>query len=257
MLILLSLLGCSTPPVDSPKISPPADTPEVAPAEAEDGEQPPGSDDAGPRPGVGEPGSGGIPTHAIEAPGEADSPSEVLPSPTLSPDPPEAAWWGPPVELVLDTTSAGEQLIGEWQQVWEPSQEHHVRLLTLLSQEPALTAEQRAAEALDPADVAYIESVQALLIEKPGMQELLEKELTYHQHRFLFTMAAKSMTINTRKAALTTDYTVKSVYSNQAAIIRQRADGEEVTTLVTFVDSDRIRVRPNADDSMVLRFSRQ
>ncbi|MFT5684148.1 MAG: hypothetical protein ACI8RZ_005089 [Myxococcota bacterium] len=257
MLVILSLLACQDGEHSSATVAPQggALVDPIPPPR-------PGLEDAG----LGEPEPAG--REGMDAEGAAldaelygSSPgtmpgSAVLAVELLGKDPPEEEWWGPPAELSLDATSASELLLGEWSQVREPSLEHHILLLTLLSEDPALTDAQLTAAGMEPSDVAYIESMRAMIIESPSMKEELEEELAHRQHIFEFTMDASHMTITTRKTTLKTEYTVQSVYKNQISISRLRASGEEVTTLVTFVDSNRIRVKPSTDDPLTLRFSR-
>lgn len=188
--------------------------------------------------------------------GGGDTPDNGLPPMPKHADPSEESWWGAPTRLTLDPASAGEMLVGEWTQVRTPSQEHSLKLLGWLLQEPEMTAEQLAAEALDAADLDYMTAMQALLREKPETRALLEAEQSNQAHVFRLTMTGQRMTLITRKTTLNSDYTIESVHQDEVTLARTRITGADTTTMITIVDADRIRVQPHTDEPLLLLFSR-
>ncbi|MDG1483709.1 MAG: hypothetical protein P8R54_29230 [Myxococcota bacterium] len=260
MLTLLFLLGCPRSPAEAPAEPPEF---EAGTDQVELSEEPASI----PRPGIGPlpagadaPGSGGLsapPTIGSlpEAFGHDASDNGLPPMPEHN-APPDETWWVDPAELQLGPESAVAMLVGEWTQVQPSSQKHNLQLLSWLLQVPAVTAEQLDAEGLSNEDRLYLAEMQDLLIEKPETRALLENERDNQAHIFRLTLTEETLTLNTRKTPLVSDYTVKSVHQNQVALARKRITGEDTTTVITVVGEDRIRIQPHSDERLVLHFSR-
>ena len=206
---------------------------------------------AGGEAGDGDPGSGG-------ASGSDDGIIEMIPpllTPPLLADPPDTDWWGPAAELVLTAEEAKAMLIGEWTQVREPSLVQHIKLLSLAMVEPRMPVDALRAEGLSAEEAAYVSSL-ADVSADPETRESLLQEYADRAFPVTLTITAETVTINTNEATRTTPYTVKSIYNDQVVFGATGIGGVSVSTMVTFLDADRIRVQPNLDDPLTLRFAR-
>ena len=260
MLTLLFLLGCPRSPADAPDEPPEFEAGTMQPELSEEPASIP-RPGIGPLPsGSGAPGSGGTsapPTiGSLPEAFSHDTPENGLPPMPERNAPPDETWWVDPSELQLDPETVTEMLVGEWTQVQPPSQKHNLQLLSWLLQEPAMTAEQLAAEEMSNEDRSYLAEMQDLLVDKPETRAVLEGERANQAHIFILTLTAQTLTLNTRKTPLVSDYTIQSVYQNQIALARKRITGEDTTTVITVVGDDRIRIQPHSDEPLVLHFSR-
>ena len=260
MLALLTLLACQDTDQTAtvaPQLEPPTGDAPPAEAPAEDGAAEPPARDPELAAGSGDPGSAGVPAGPGERTEEDDgSPyGSGFPDPPLTEDPPDEEWWGPAAGLTLDADGAKAILIGEWTQVREPSLEQHIKLLGLSMEEPVQSADALQGAGLSAEEAAFVLSMAEVVVEADNRTALV-KEHADRSFLVTLTITADTVTINTNEAARTTPYAVKSVYNDQVAFSSTGPGGKPVTTLVTFLDSDRIRVQPDRDEPVILRFAR-